>query len=89
MLVALLFAHLALADDAPLAPVGYTLVPDAQRLREGQAMAGCDAERLHLQDAVIKQHEGTVAVPLVVALIVVSVLAGGAVGVGVVLAVKK
>ena len=83
MLVALLFAHLALAaDDAPIAPVGYTIVPDAQRVNEGKALVACAEERVHLQDAVKAQHEGTIAVPWVIVLVVASVAVGAGVTVG-------
>jgi len=89
-LVALLCARLAAAaDDAPVAPPGYTLVPDAQRIEEGRAMLACAVEASRLQTAVVEQHKDTVAVPLVVALVVVSALAGGAIGLGVGLAFRR
>lgn len=55
MRAALLVALLTLpslaraADDAPVVPSGVTLVPDAQRLNEGKAMAACQAELADLK----------------------------------------
>jgi hypothetical protein len=76
LLVVLLCAHLArAADDAPLEPV---LVPQAQRIAEGKAMASCLAER----DA-LKTGNVIVSVPAFVAVLVGVAAASVAVTVGV------
>lgn len=68
------------ADDAPLADV--VLVPAAQRVREGKAMAACEARSERLEAAV------TASTPLpplvVVGLVVLGVVVGGAATYGVI-----
>jgi hypothetical protein len=75
-LVVLLCAHLArAADDAPLEPV---LVPGAQRIAEGKAMAACLAENQSL-----KTGNVVVSVPAFIAIVVGVAAASVAVTVGV------
>ena len=85
LLLALLTAHLATAaDDAPL----RCFTPlEIQRVADGKAasdrLAANDAARIAaLEETVTKQHEGTVAVPLVVLTAVLAVGAGFALGFG-------
>ena len=75
-LVALLCAHLArAADDAPLEPV---LVPQAQRIAEGKAMAACLAER-----AALTKGNVILSTPAFIAIVVGVAAASVAVTVGV------
>ena len=67
------------ADDAPLAPVPMTCIPEAQRVAEGKAVANLSAQVESLKSAPQGVHVG-----LVVLIAVGATLLGGGVTYGVV-----
>ena len=69
------------ADDAPVAVV---LVPAEQRVKEGKAMAACQAE---LGD--LKKGNVTLSVPVAIAIVAGVLVAGAAAGTAVTLAATK
>jgi len=78
------------ADDAPIvldagatAPVAGVLLPDAVAVAAAKRLKGCEAERDSLKAAPGPMHPA-----IIVGLVVLGVLAGGAAGYGVARAVK-